>query len=114
MEKREILRYQIPLKVEVKQRKLLLNGTVKDFSRKGLSVIFQDFKPKKHSVVNFSLQRPGRDVFIPALGEVIWSKPKGTFCEVGLQIKDMPVPIKAEILEHAYHLWLSKQIDKVT
>jgi len=107
MEKRKFMRFIAPLKVEaINEDKPGNVGLMKDFSREGLSVIFDDFESKSKPYLGLKIQKPGEDKLVFAIGEVIWKKQVEEKWEVGLRLREIPADAKAEILEYGYLKWL--------
>jgi len=111
MERRKFMRFPVSLKVEaIKKNKESLFGLIRDFSREGLRVIFDNFDFKSNSYVDFKIQRPDTEVFVPASVEVIWKRPVEGRWETGLRFKEFPPRVKAEILEFGYKKWLKDKL----
>ena len=103
IERRKSLRFLITLKVQTKkENKENCFGLIKDFSRGGIRAVFDDFDFNINSFVDLEIQRLSKDVFIPAIGEVVWKRPSEGRCEVGLRFKEFSPEAKSEILAHGY------------
>ena len=110
MNNRKYIRYHLPLKVEAKSEDdQSAKGIVKDFSRNGLRILFDSFDFLPPSILNLKIQRPGKEIFVPAIGEVTWKTFTSSGWEVGVRLRDFSPQVKAEILEHAYRAWLSQR-----
>jgi hypothetical protein len=110
MERRKFMRFLITLRVGAKrENKENSFGLVKDFSREGLRVVFDDFDFDLNSCVDLKIQRLSEDIFIPASGEVVWKRPVEGKWEAGLRLKEFPSSVKAEILESGYRKWLEER-----
>ena len=105
-DRRKFIRFLITLNVKAKKEKEESFGLVKDFSRKGLRAVFDDFNFDINSYVELELQRLSRDMFIPATAEVIWKRPIKGKWEVGFRLKEFLPQAKAEILDLCYRGWL--------
>lgn len=110
MEKREFLRFPVELRVEACKENKGYTGLIKDFSKKGLRVIFDDFKLELNSPLELKIQRPGTDVWISASAEAIWKKQEHNKWDVGLRLKDLAPEEKAQILEYGYLKWLKENV----
>ena len=84
-------------------------GLIKDFSRDGLRVVFDKFESEPDSQVNIKVQRPNKDLFVPASVQVRWKRFVGDKWEVGFRIRDFVAQAKAEILEYGYKSWLQER-----
>lgn len=109
-DRRKFLRFPTPLMVQTRREdRDCLWGLVKDFSRNGLRVIFDEFDFVPNSFVNLEIQMPNENVYVPANAEVIWKKFTDGKWEAGLSLKEFPAHAKAEILEHGYNKWAAEQ-----
>jgi PilZ domain len=106
MNKREFMRFDVGLKVEAQKDGKEYTGLVKDFSKNGLRVVFDDFKLDLNSPLELKIQRPGQDAWIIARAQAIWKTQALDKWNVGLKIKEIPPENKAEILEYGYLKWL--------
>ncbi len=106
-EQRKFLRFPVNLKIEVKKENKNFPGFLKDFSREGICCFFEEFDFNKGDILELKVQRPNKDIFIPAIGKIRWKKRVDNGWEVGMEFKDIPPPIKGEILEFAYFRWLN-------
>ncbi|RKY39422.1 MAG: hypothetical protein DRP76_03445 [Candidatus Omnitrophota bacterium] len=84
----------------------IFQGRIKDFSRWGIRCIFDNFDFSEKEIVNFKIQRPNRDIFIPFRGEIVWKKETEEGWEVGINIKNLLSSVKSEILEFCYQNWV--------
>lgn len=111
MEHRRFPRYSINLQVEAKDGKESDLGTISDFSRQGAKVCFEKFDFEPNSSIELKIQRPNKDVFIPAMGQVMWKRIiGGNKCEAGIKLLDFPSEVKIEILECAYREWIRSRL----
>ena len=112
MERRKFLRFPVSLKVEAANGNRTANpGLTKDFSREGLRAVFDDFDFNIESLLELKIQRPNKEIFVPAGVEVRWRRPFEGKWEAGFRLRDFPSQIKAEILEYGYHKWLSEKLN---
>jgi len=106
-DKRDFKRFSVILKVEaIKKNKRSISGLLKNFSRTGMCVVFDDFKSKINSNLPIKIQDPSDNKLIPASVEVMWKNTVEGKCEVGFKFKKIPSEVKAAILEHAYNKWV--------
>lgn len=110
MDKREFMRFPVELRIEARKEKEEYTGLIKDFSRKGLSAVFDEFKFDLHSPLELKIQEPGSDTWIPAYAEAIWKRQAKDKWYVGLVLKSLPSENRAQILEHGYVKWLKENI----
>ncbi len=105
-EKRKFLRFPISLDIEVDEEGKVYSGKAKDVSRSGMRCFFEEFDYSPQTMVNFKIQRPYKDIFVPFKGEVIWKRKAHLGWEIGIRIKEIPLSLKSEILELGYRIWL--------
>ena len=111
VDRRKEMRFPISLRCAAREeREGSIIGLIKDFSRDGLRAVFDDFKTALDSCVNLKIQKPNQDIFFPACAEVRWKKPVEERWEVGFRFRDFIPQVKAEILEHAYNIWLKDNV----
>lgn len=104
---RKFLRFNVALQVEARgENKESALGIVRDFSRQGARVAFDRFEFEPQSSVELKIQRPEKDVFVPAIGKVMWKKFIAGRWEVGIKLVDFSPEVKIEILERAYDAWV--------
>jgi hypothetical protein len=107
-DRRKYLRFSTPLMVQARNKNQeKIWGLIKDFSRFGLKVVFDEFDFNTNSLVDLEIQRPNENVYIPASAEVIWKRLIEGKWEAGLSLKEFPAQEKAEILEHGYNKWVA-------
>lgn len=109
VERRSYLRFSIPLVVSIKNKGQELWGRVKDFSRKGLKVVFDEFDFSDRTSFVLKIQRPEKNIYSPAVVEVAWKKRVGEQWEAGLVLKEFSSYLKSEILEEAFNNWLAQK-----
>ena len=85
-----------------------LHGEIKDFSRRGMCAILNTCSLNEKSDIQIDILRPDYNSHILANASVIWKKPLGEKCEVGLRFKNFPSQAKADILEYGYKKWLKE------
>ena len=107
VDRRKERRFAVSLRCSAREgNRNSIVGSIKDFSRDGLRAVFDGFGTEPDSYVNLKIQEPNQHIFIPACAEVRWKRPVEDRWEVGLRFRDFVPQIKAEILEHAYNIWL--------
>lgn len=107
MERRKFPRYDVWLKIQAAQKnKEVVSGQVKNFSREGFRVIFDNPGLESDSAMNFIINRPNSDCCVSANAEAVWKRPMGEGWDVGFRLKDIPPENKAEILEYGYRKWV--------
>ena len=77
-------------------------GLIKEFSLGGFRAVFDRFKSEPNSHLNLQIQRPKRNIFVPAIAQVRWKRPVADKCEVGFQLKSFFPDVKTEILKYSY------------
>ena len=111
VDRRKEMRFPVSLRCAAREgEKDSTIGLIKDFSRDGLRAIFDNFRTQPDSYVNLKIQKPNQDIFFPARAEVRWKRPVEGRWEVGLRFRDFVPQVKAEILEHAYNIWLKDNV----
>lgn len=111
MDKREFMRFPVELKVEAyKQNTGGYLGVIKDFSRNGLKVVFDDFKFDLNSPLELRIRKPDSETWFSADAEVIWKRQAEDKWDVGFRIKSFSSENKAEILEYGYFKWLKENV----
>jgi c-di-GMP-binding flagellar brake protein YcgR len=108
-ERRKFMRFDIPLVLKFKLMDAVSgssSGTTINFSRHGFC--FESAGPALPSseTVEFELQIPGKDTFVPIRGYVVWSSTVDTKFMAGVQIREMNREAKSDILEYCYDTWL--------
>ena len=109
IERRKFMRFDIPLNVEFKQSTATsdyCSGTTINFSRHGFC--FESDAPplEKASDVELRVQVPGKEVFVPVTGHIVWTQTLNNKFLAGVQIRDMNREAKSDILEYCYDTWL--------
>jgi len=109
IERRKFMRFDIPLNVEFKQSTATsdyCSGTTINFSRHGFC--FESDAPplEKASDVELRVQVPGKEVFVPIIGNIVWTQALNNRFLAGVQIRDMNREAKSDILEYCYDTWL--------
>ncbi len=107
MNNRKFLRFNVALQVEARgENKESASGMVMDFSRQGARVAFEKFDFEPESSVELKIQRPEKEIFVPAIGKVMWKKFIAGRWEAGIKLVDFSPEVKIEILERAYDAWV--------
>lgn len=109
MERRKFMRFDIPLNVEFKQPEETsgyYSGTTINFSRHGFC--FESEGPPLHAFSNVELrvQVPGKEIFVPITGYIVWAQHHKNSFMAGVKIRDMNREAKSDILEYCYDTWL--------
>ncbi len=110
-DKRRCPRFEIPLCVEFKpskEREEYALGITSNFSRKGLCFKSNKFNLKKDEPLDFKLQLPHEDRFIPVSGNVMWKEKVDDKFLVGIKLREMHSEDKCDILEYCYTSWVNK------
>jgi hypothetical protein len=106
-ERRRYIRFPVSLRVEAyEENNIKSTGVVKDFSRDGLRVVFDDCDFEVNSHITIGIQRPSRENLFPAIVEVMWKKQVDDEWEIGAKLNDFSSLIKSEILEYGYNYWI--------
>ena len=103
MNTRREKRCQTPLKIilKLKDNETIL-GKITDFSLNGLKAVFKYVGPECHSYVDLMIQKPNKDVFVPASAEIRWKKHVAGKCQVGLKLGKFDPEIHSEILTYYF------------
>ena len=109
VERRKFMRFDVPLSLKFKSMDAVSGssaGTTINFSRHGFC--FESPGPvlTSSSTVEFELKIPGKDLFVPIRGYVVWSFTKDSKFMAGVQIREMNREAKSDILEYCYDTWL--------
>lgn len=105
----EFNRFSVSLKAELRK----LNnenacGEVRDFSRNGLKLAFDEFDYGINSNIDLKIEEPTTKSLVPARGRVAWKRNVQGKFEVGIELTDLPQDERAEILDRAYKDWRRK------
>ncbi|KPK02615.1 MAG: hypothetical protein AMK71_01640 [Nitrospira bacterium SG8_35_4] len=109
IERRKFMRFDIPLNVEFKQSEATpyyCSGTTINFSRHGFCFESDGPPLQKASNVELRVQVPGKEVFVPVIGNIVWTQALNNRFLAGVQIRDMNREAKSDILEYCYDTWL--------
>jgi hypothetical protein len=109
VERRKFIRFDIPLNVKFKQPESgpdYSSGTTINFSRHGFCFESEGPALQASSSVELRLQVPGREIFVPVTGYIVWTKNINNRFIAGVQIRDMNREAKSDILEYCYDTWL--------
>jgi c-di-GMP-binding flagellar brake protein YcgR len=109
MERRKFMRFDIPLNVEFTQPEEAsdyYSGITINFSRQGFC--FESEGPPLQTFTNVKLrvQIPGKEIFVPITGHIVWTQNLNNRFMAGVQIRDMNREAKSDILEYCYNTWL--------
>jgi c-di-GMP-binding flagellar brake protein YcgR len=109
MERRKFMRFDIPLNVEFTQPEEAsdyYSGITINFSRHGFC--FESEGPPLQTLTNVKLrvQIPGKEIFVPITGHIVWTQNLNNRFMAGVQIRDMNREAKSDILEYCYNTWL--------
>ena len=109
-ERRRFMRFSAPLKVQTRDSSnQSVSGEIKDFSRDGLSAVFNNLELKPNSYVDLQIQNPGQDTYSNASAQVVWGRSSGSKCHIGLRFSEFSPRVKADILEYGYKKWVEGQ-----
>lgn len=79
---------------------------LKDISREGLRIA-DEKDLLKGSYIDMEIKIPGKTGYIPAFGEVMWSKSfDDVHCDTGLRFTKIQRKDRAKLLDYAYDEWL--------
>ena len=109
IERRKFMRFDIPLNVEFKQPDGALQfhpGTTVNFSRHGFCFESDGPPPQAYSNVELRVQVPGKEIFVPVNGYIVWTQNLKNRFLAGVQIREMNREAKSDILEFCYDTWL--------
>lgn len=109
-DRRAFLRFPASLKLELTSGERNIPGLVKDFSRKGGRFVFDNCDFDRTTYIDFKIQLPQKDSFVPASAKVVWEKESGGKCETGVLFQNFPAELKAEILEYGYSNWINSNL----
>ena len=76
-------------------------GLIKEFSLGGFRAVFDRFESEPNSHLNLQIQRPKRNIFVPAIAQVRWKRPVENKWEVGFQLRSFFPDVKSEILKYS-------------
>jgi hypothetical protein len=111
MEKRKFMRFPVDLKIEAqKQDQGHVAGIIKDFSREGLRVVFDEFSFELNSPIKLAIQSQDLDASIPLVAKPLWKRLLDGKWNVGFMFAELAPARKAEILEYGYHKWVKQNI----
>lgn len=109
VERRKFMRFDIPLNVKFKQPETgpdYSSGTTINFSRHGFCFESKGPALQASSNVELRVQIPGKEIFVPITGYIVWTKDCNDGFMAGVQIRDMNREAKSDILEYCYDAWL--------
>ena len=109
IERRKFMRFDVPLGLKFKSRDAVSSsssGTTINFSRHGFCFESEGAALPSFVDVEFELQIPGKDSFVPIKGYVVWSRTDESKFMAGVQIREMNREAKSDILEYCYDTWL--------
>ncbi|MCM8824022.1 MAG: PilZ domain-containing protein [Candidatus Omnitrophica bacterium] len=113
-ERRRFLRFDVPLRVEVKKsEEVFIVGQTRNFSRDGFSLVVDepDFMPQ--NFLEARMELPPQRGFIDVYGEIIWKRQKDNKWEIGVKIKEIDKASKSEILDYAYDKWKNRMREEL-
>ena len=106
-ERRRYIRFPVSLKVEAYEENYIKStGVVQDFSRDGLSAVFDDCDFEVNSYITIGIQRPSKESIFHAIVKVMWKREVDDKCKIGAKLNNFSSHIKSEILEHGYNYWI--------
>jgi len=109
IERRRFMRFDIPLNIKFKEPEAasdFSSGTTINFSRHGFCFESDGPPLQKSSTVELRVQVPGKEIFVPITGHIVWIQNLNNRFIAGVQIRDMNREAKSDILEYCYDTWL--------
>ena len=109
VERRKFMRFDIPLNIEFKQPESASDyhsGITVNFSRHGFCFESEGPPLQASSNVELRVQVPGKEIFVPIIGHIVWTQNLSDRFMAGVQIRDMNREAKSDILEYCYDTWL--------
>ena len=88
------------------RRPLKKKARLKDVSREGLRILGKNAL-LKGSYIDMEIKMPTKNRFIPAFGEVVWSKNvDNTYYDTGMRFTKIQKEDRVDLLDYAYDEWL--------
>ena len=109
IERRKFMRFDVPLGIRFKPTEDVpeySSGTTINFSRHGFCFESDGTALPSSSNIEFNVQVPGKELFVPISGYVVWSQKVKNRFFAGIQIREMSREAKSDILEYCYDTWL--------
>ncbi len=106
-ERRKYTRFNVPLSVKIKKGKYgtdMISGTTVNFSRSGMCVTIEGTAAELKDAVEMKVQVPGKDTFIPAVGDVVWTESRDDTSLAGIRLVAMNQEAKFYILSYCNDL----------
>jgi hypothetical protein len=82
-------------------------GIITNISPVGCGLESYRFANKPKETIELSLKHPLKDLFVSAVGEIIWKKRKKDRCFAGMKFREIDEGAKNEILDFAHDRWIS-------
>jgi hypothetical protein len=118
-EKRKYLRFECLVPIELVRVEGMTSEAAKkkavldEISREGLHVVMDvDLNFDPGAELDLKVNIPERRMTTRVSGEVMWAKPKGHRCELGVRIKAMDKAAKSELLDLGYAKWREAEAAK--
>jgi hypothetical protein len=113
-EKRKFLRFEILIPVEKirieGENRPADKGMLESISREGLGLLYEgDFPLKPGNRVDFTVSIPDKNIRSQVSGQMIRSKPRGYYLEIGLKILDMDKAVHSVLLDLGYSRWRARK-----
>ncbi len=102
-ERRSYTRFDVPLQVqfkEVKEEVYCYAGTTLNFSRSGICLKTGNGAENLSGALELRVKMPGRDEYVPALGDIVWADHNEEECLLGIRLIAMDREAKFNILDH--------------
>lgn len=116
LERRKFIRFNIPLDVEFKKLEegaRFCSGRTLNFSRAGMCLQTQDTAPELGDAVELSVKLPDKDIYVHALGDIVWIEQYDEQCLVGLKLVAMNQEAKFDILNYCENVQVKKSSDDI-
>ncbi len=108
-ENRRYIRFDIHLNLELNpddSKAGHLVGITRNFSRDGFSFVSEYFDHEASGTIEFRMEHPQNDGYVPVRGDVVWRRQVRDRCLAGIRIVGMEEDFKSEILDYAYDRWI--------
>jgi c-di-GMP-binding flagellar brake protein YcgR len=105
-ERRKSKRFDILLNLKMRSTKDVSGtqwGITKNFSQGGLHFESQLFIIEPDEKLQFKIQHPKKNTFIPVRSDIAWKKDMTSTCLTGIKFIEIDAKAKKEILNHAYN-----------
>lgn len=111
VERRKYRRFKIPLDIKFKTSKESSDyhrGMIRNFSRFGFCFESENMPLKINDTVECVVRLPMKESFIPASGDIVWTRKEKDKFLTGIKLGDIDTAAKREILDYGYDSWLDE------